>query len=381
MPDPSKIVVVHVVGQFEMGGMEKLLVEFARHADRERFALHFVAIGQRGVVSDELEALGWPVHAFDRGDGLHPGLVMRLARLFRQLNADVVHTHNTRPLMYAGPAACLARVKRVIHTRHGQRYGASRRETALFRLAALSVDRFVCVSRDSATITREEGISPRRIRTVWNGIDITRFPPATPERLGPFVAVGRFSPEKDFATLVRAAAIAARRDTSFRLDIAGDGICMPALKELVCELKVDGVVRLLGQLQDIPSLMSGAGAFVLSSLTEGVSLTILEAMSAGLPVVATRVGGNPEVVMDEETGFLVPPANPEALAVAMVKLWQNPEQRRAMGNAGRIRAEKYFDVRRMVAEYEQLYLEERRSSENTQSDEDDHEAPNLTRAR
>jgi glycosyltransferase involved in cell wall biosynthesis len=127
--------------------------------------------------------------------------------------------------------------------------------------------------------------------------------------------------------------------------------------------------------------MSGAGAFVLSSLTEGVSLTILEAMSAGLPVVATRVGGNPEVVMDEETGFLVPPANPEALAVAMVKLWQNPEQRRAMGNAGRIRAEKYFDVRRMVAEYEQLYLEERRSSENTQSDEDDHEAPNLTRAR
>jgi sugar transferase (PEP-CTERM/EpsH1 system associated) len=357
MQDPSKIVVVHVVGQFEMGGMEKLLVEFARHADRERFVLHFVAIGQRGVVSDELEALGWKVLALDRGDGLHPGLVVRLARLFRQLNADVVHTHNTRPLMYAGPAACLARVKRVIHTRHGQRFGASRRETALFRLASLTVDRFVCVSRDSATLTRGEGISPKRIRTLWNGIDLARFQRASPERPGPFVAVGRLSPEKDFVTLVAAALIAAGRDPSFRLEIAGDGICMPEVRRIVSESSLDGVVRFLGQVSDIPSLLSRASAFTLASLTEGVSLTILEAMAAGLPVVATRVGGNPEVVADEETGILVPSADPPALATALLRLWQNPELRRAMGAAGRKRAEKYFDVKRMVSRYEGLYMD------------------------
>ena len=357
MPNSTKIAVVHVVGQFAMGGMEKLLVEFARHADRERFGLHFVSIGPRGVVAEELEALGCRVSSLDRGDGLHPGLMVRLARLFHRLNADVVHTHNTRPLMYAGPAACLAGVERVIHTRHGQRFGATRLETALFRIASLTVNRFVCVSRDSAVITRSEGISPRRIRTLWNGIDLTRFRPANPEGPGPIVAVGRLSPEKDFMTLVRAAAIAVRCDSSFRLDIAGDGVCMPEIKSFISESGLNGAVRLLGQVRDIPSLLSSASAFVLASLTEGVSLTILEAMAAGLPVIATRVGGNPEVVVHEQTGFLVPPSEPEALAAALLRLWQDPAQRRVMGIAGRARAEAHFDVRKMVAEYEELYLE------------------------
>jgi sugar transferase (PEP-CTERM/EpsH1 system associated) len=357
MPLPPRLVVVHAVGQFDMGGMEKLLVEFARHADRERFELHFVSIGPRGVVADELEALGCSVSSLDRGDGLHPGLMVRLARLFRRLNADVVHTHNTRPLMYAGPAACLAGVERLIHTRHGQRYGASRLETALFRIASLTVNRFVCVSRDSAIITRGEGISPRRIRTLWNGIDLTRFRPAIPEGSGPIVAVGRLSPEKDFMTLVRAAAIAVRRDPSFRLDIAGDGVSMPEIKSFISESGLDGAMRLLGQIRDIPSLLSSASAFTLASLTEGVSLTILEAMAAGLPVVATRVGGNPEVVVHEQTGLLVPPSEPEALAAALLKLWHDPAERRVMGVAGRARVEAHFDVRKMVAEYEELYLE------------------------
>jgi glycosyltransferase involved in cell wall biosynthesis len=169
--------------------------------------------------------------------------------------------------------------------------------------------------------------------------------------------VGRLSPEKDFVTLVAAALIAAGRDPSFRLEIAGDGICMPEVRRIVSESSLDGVVRFLGQVSDIPSLLSRASAFTLASLTEGVSLTILEAMAAGLPVVATRVGGNPEVVADEETGILVPSADPPALATALLRLWQNPELRRAMGAAGRKRAEKYFDVKRMVSRYEGLYMD------------------------
>lgn len=357
MPRASTIRVVHVVGQLDMGGMEKLLVEFARHADRERFDLHFLSLGNRGVVAEEIEALGWPVRSLGTTPKLNPWLVVRLARLFRELGADVVHTHNTPALIYAGPAVKLTRVGRVIHTRHGQGFGAKRREVALFRLVTLTADRVVCVSHDSAAITRKEGIAPRRIRTLLNGIDTTRFRAANPEDNNPVLAVGRFSPEKDFANLIQAAALAVRADPTFRLDIAGDGVCMPDIRQRVSDLKLDGVVRLLGQVGDIPTLLSRACCFTLASLTEGISLTILEAMAARLPVVATRVGGNPEVVADGETGLLVPPADPAALARALLELWRDPDRRRSMGDAGRARVETHFDVRQMVAEYEKLYLE------------------------
>src|SRR5437868_10562778 len=111
--------VVHVTGCLDVGGQEKLLVEFARHADRRRFALHFVSLEKRGPLARDLEAEGWPVTALDVPPGFWPGLVVRLARLVRR-QADVVHTHNDRPLIYAVPAARLAGVRRIVHTRHGR---------------------------------------------------------------------------------------------------------------------------------------------------------------------------------------------------------------------------------------------------------------------
>lgn len=357
MSASHKLNIVHVVGQLDMGGMEKLLVEFARHADRERFRLHFLALGNCGVVAKEIEALGWPVDTMGLKAGLSPRLVVRLARVFRRMRPVVVHSHNTRALLYAGPAARLAGVQRMIHTRHGQGYGISRREMIAFRLATRMTDRVVCVSRDSASITRTAGVPPGRIRTLLNGIDVSRFRSTSQAVDGPALAVGRLSPEKDFATLIRAAAIAYGKDKTFRLEIAGDGVCMMELRKLIEELRLEGAVRLLGQVQDIPSLLSRASVFTLSSLTEGIPLTILEAMASGLPIVATRVGGNPEVVADGETGLLVAPGNAEVLASALLEVWRDPAKRRAMGAAGRVRVETHFDVRQMVAAYEKLYAE------------------------
>jgi glycosyltransferase involved in cell wall biosynthesis len=346
--------VVHLVGQLDVGGMEKLLVEFARHADRKEFDLHFLCLGNRGPIADEIEQLGWPVTALEM-KGLSLGLYLRLAKRLRRMQADAVHTHNTRPLIVGGLSARLAGVSRVIHTRHGQRAVNSRRQKLAFRLASMTLNRFICVSQDSADLTAAEGVSSKRIGTIWNGIDIERFQPGRGSR-GPVVAVGRLSPEKDFATLIRAAAIASRRDPSFRLEIAGDGVCMPALRDLINQLGLnDSGIRLLGPVQDIPGLLSRASAFALSSLTEGVSLAIMEAMASGLPVVATRVGGNPEVIADGVTGLLVPPSDPEALAAALLAVWQNPDERLRMGERGRSRAAEQFDVRRMIASYERLY--------------------------
>lgn len=351
---PRKIRVAHVTFGLDVGGLEKLLVEFARHADRERFDLNFVSLGHAGAVAEEIEAAGWPVTALGVPTGLRPGLVFRLARLLRRRRTDVVHTHDDRPHLYGTLAGRLAGVRRIIHTRHGQGHHRRRRQSALVNLAAAWVDRFVCVSHDSARLAVRQGVPARKVCTVWNGIDLERFPFTGPRADGPAVIVARLSPEKDHATLLRAAALVVRRDPSFRLEVAGDGPCREDLHRLAAELGLAGHVRFLGSVRDVPALLARAGLFVLSSLSEGVSLTLLEAMAAGLPVVATRVGGNPEVVA-ADTGLLVRPADPEALAGALLRLGSAPDECRRLGAAGRARVERHFDVRGMVAAYERMY--------------------------
>jgi glycosyltransferase involved in cell wall biosynthesis len=350
--------VAHVSWGLNVGGLEKLLVEFARHADRAHFDLRFVSLTTRGTLASDLERHGWPVSALEEPGGLQPGLVLRLAQLFRRERIDVVHTHDERPLLYGAAAARLARVPRVVHTRHGQKARNTRRQVVLFRLAASLADRVACVSDDAAALTLREGVAPRRVRTVRNGIDLARFAYTGPAPDEPVVTVARLSPEKDVATLVRAAAVAVRELPSFRLEVAGDGVCMPALRQLTAGLGLEEHVRFHGEVRDIPALLGRARLFVLPSVEEGISLTLLEAMARGLPVVATRIGGNPEVVADGETGLIVPAREPDIMARAMLQLLSDPEKGRRMGQAGRLRVETHFDVRRMVSAYEALYRSE-----------------------
>ena len=353
--DSRLLRVVHVVLQLQTGGMERLLVEFARHADRTRFDLRFVSLSTRGPVANELQALGWPVTAMEEPPGLRPGLVWRLAKMLRQWGTHVVHAHNTKPLLYGGPAARLAGVRRVVYTRHGQRHGATWQQNVLFRLASRTADSIVCVSDDSAALCAREGVPAPRVARIWNGIDTSRFAFSGPRPDGPAVMVGRLSPEKSVDTLLRAVRIVVGTNPAFRLEIAGDGACLPALRELARELALEQHVSFLGEVRDVPALLGRGSLFVLPSLTEGVSLTLLEAMARGLPVVATRVGGTPEVVVEGRTGILVPPADSEALARAMLQVLADERLGRQMGEAGRRRVESCFDVRQMTACYERLY--------------------------
>ena len=347
--------IAHITLGLDMGGLEKLLVEFARHADRERFELYFVSLTTRGPLADEIEATGWPVIAVNAHPGFRPRIALNLATLFKQLEIDAVHTHDDRPIIYGAPAARLAGVPHVIHTRHGRSSQLTQRQQLLVRLASRMTDRFVCVSNDAAVLSVRQGISRRRIRTIWNGIDLERFTYAAPRNGGPVVAVARLSPEKGIENLIRAIEIAARECPSIRAEIAGDGPCLPGLIELRQRLGLTDRICFLGQVQDVPSLLQRAGLFVLPSLSEGISLTLLEAMASGVPVVATAVGGNPEVVQPNVTGLLVPAADPASLAAAIVQVMRNPAAANAMTQAGRRRLETLFDVRSMVSAYESLY--------------------------
>jgi glycosyltransferase involved in cell wall biosynthesis len=269
---------------------------------------------------------------------------------------DVVHTHSEGPLLYGAAAARLARVPRVIHTRHhGPDLGNARHVLAMLTFATRWVDRVACVADDGARHAMAEGVAASKVVTVWNGIDLARFAYSGPVPGGPAVVVARLSPEKDHASLLRAVALVARVEPGFRLEIAGSGPCEAELKSLAGSLRLGDAVRFLGRVDDVPALLMRASLLVQPSLLEGIALTLLEAMARGLPVIATRVGGNPEVVVDGETGRLVPARSAEALAAAVLALWRDPEASRRLGRAGRDRAERCFDIRRTVARYEGLY--------------------------
>jgi sugar transferase (PEP-CTERM/EpsH1 system associated) len=361
--------IAHVTRALDVGGQEKLLIEFARRADRTRHALTFIALAGRGTLADTLESLGARVLALDEPPGLRPRLMARLWRLFRRERFDVVHTHDDRPLIYAGPAAWLARVPRRIHTHHhGALVSVTRRQRLLVRWAARCVNPFVCVSHDAARYAAAEGIAAHRLRVLWNGIDLERFPCQGPRPGGPALVVARLSPEKDIQTLLHAMRQVVDVLPWLRLVIAGDGPCREDLVRLTAELRLAAQVRFLGEVRDVPALLGRASLFVLPSQTEGISLTILEAMASGLPVVATKVGGNPEVVDDGRTGVLVPPCDSVALARGILRVAGNPDEAQLLGRSGRRRVETHFDIRAMVARYEAIYEGVRDSAaKNTQN--------------
>ena len=350
--------VAHVTLGLNVGGQERLLVEMARHRNRDRFDWTVIALRDRGTLAGTLESLGVKVIALDTPLGFRPGLWRRLANLFRENRFDVIHTHDDSPLIYGMPAAWWAGVPRRVHTlHHGRLDSVSRRQRWLIRLAAGFTPNFICVSHDSARWIIEQGVGQSRVRTLWNGIDLTRFAYNGPAANGSVVTVARLSPEKDVANLLRAIPSVLAKLPQARFEIAGDGPCRADLIALAGELGISDRVAFLGEIQDIPSLLARASLFVLPSQTEGISLTLLEAMARGLPIVTTQVGGNPEVVDHGVTGLLAPARNPDALANAVTTILSDPSLGQRMGLAGRERVEKNFDIRKMMAQYESLYME------------------------
>lgn len=348
--------VAQVTLGLDVGGQERLLVEMARHRDLARFDWTVIALGARGTLADQMEALGVRVVALESPGGFRPGLWRRLAKMFHVEHYDVVHTHDDRPLLYGMPAAWWAGVPRRIHTHHhGRLDHVTWRQRLLMRLASRYAQRFVCVSQDSARYMVEQGVATERVSTLWNGIDLTRFTYQGPCDNGPIVTVARLSPEKDIANLLQAAARVAAQFPELRFEVAGDGPCRADLQRLTQELHLTERVIFHGEVRDIPALLARARLFVLPSQSEGISLTLLEAMACGLPIVTTAVGGNPEVVEAGATGLLVPARDSAALARAIRNVISDPDVSRQMGFAGRQRVENCFDIRKMMAQYEAMY--------------------------
>jgi len=358
--------IAHVLTSLEIGGGERLTLDLAggQAAAGHQVSVVSLAPPPDGPLAQAFRERGVAVQRVAKRGGVDPTLPARLALLFRRQRVGVVHLHNRLPLIYGAPAGRLAGAV-VVHTRHGPR-PSGRAQQLLLRGAARLLHAYVAVSPELATLARDRGESAAEtIFVIENGIDVDRFQ-ATLERrrraratLGVpddawvIGAVGRFAPEKDYPHLVRAAA--PLLGDAARLVIVGDGAEMPAVKEAVTAAGVPRFVTLPGARHDVADLLPAFDLFVLSSWMEGMPLVVLEAMAAGLPVVATAVGGLPKLIADGETGYLVPARDEAALRARLQALRADPAGAAATAARAQARARQVHGRDRMVERYLDLY--------------------------
>jgi len=360
--------IVHVLHSLDIGGTENGVVNVV-NALRDEFRHSVVSMTAAGPLASRLPP-ETVIHCLNKQPGLDLRGVARLTALLRRLRPDVVHSRNWGAFD-AVLAARLARVPVVIHGEHGREIGdpegRNRRRNQIRRLSAALVTRFVTVSHDlSRWLVEHVGVAPHKVLTIHNGVNVERFSPNTRDEARRILSVsphtvvvgtvGRLDPVKDHAGLLQAVAMVANDHADVVGVIVGDGPSRGMLEDRTRVLGIDARTRLLGKRLDIPFLLSGFDIFVLPSIAEGLSNTILEAMAAGLPVVATRVGGNPEMVDDGVTGALIAPRQPQRLAQALTAYVGDPDLRARHGKAGRQRATDKFSLERMVDAYRNLYV-------------------------
>jgi glycosyltransferase involved in cell wall biosynthesis len=360
------MVVAHVLSSLRIGGQERVALELAGGQAEAGHAVMVVSLAgpPDGPLADEFRGRGVTVHRVPKRAGVDPALPLRLAALFRRERAAVVHTHNRLPLIYAAAPGKLTGAV-VVHTRHGPGRG-SRRETWLRRGAGHFLNAYVAVSPELAELARLlRDCAPWKMSVIENGIDIDRFRPdpearravraalGIPERAWVVGSVGRLAPEKDYPLLVRAAAPLLGPEA--RLVIVGDGAEAEAIRAEVAARGAEAFVHLPGARSDVPRYLAAFDAFAFSSRMEGLPLGALEAMAAGLPVVATAVGGLPGLIREGATGFLVPPGDEGALRERLRAMRADPEGARAVAAAGQAHVEVRHSREAMVQSYLELY--------------------------
>ena len=367
----TRPLVVHLVHSLSIGGMEVLLVDCINRMPAESYRHAVVCLTTYTTFADNISRPDVELYALGKPPGLGLATHLKFWRLMRRLRPTVLHTYNLSALEYA-LTATMAGVPVRIHAEHGRDAsdpeGRNPKHNFLRRRLVPFVDRFVPVSDDLERWLGEVVRIPRaKTLFIKNGVDTDKFAPGgaaspdSPWAAGDFVigTVARVQDVKNHACLVEAfarlRAMLPDLAPRLKLSIVGDGPLLPAVRRQVADLGLQDAVWLPGARSDIKALLHSFSLFALPSLAEGTPVSLLEAMASGLPVVASRVGGIPEVVTDGEQGLLVPVGDADALALALARYAREPELGRRHGLAGRTRIEERFSMRAMLASYGALY--------------------------
>ena len=371
--DPRPLV-AHVMYRFDTGGLENGVVNLINHMPADRYRHAVIALTEvtdfrKRIKRDDVQFI-----ALNKPPGQTLWIFPQLYRLFRQLRPAIVHSRNLAALEVQLPA-WLARVPVRIHGEHGRDVGDLDGSNVTYqrvrRFYKPFVSYYLALSRDLAEYL--DGIirvPASKVLQVYNGVDTERFHPASADfslpgcpfpRAGHWLVgtVGRMQTVKDQPTLarafVRALEIAPDLRDRLRLIMVGDGPLRSQCQQILAAANTTDLAWLPGERSDVPDVMRGLDCFVLPSLAEGISNTILEAMASGLPVIATAVGGNADLVAAGESGEIIPAADPEAMAQAIVRFASDPQRSQEMGRAGRQLVENKFSMNAMVAAYQGTY--------------------------
>lgn len=364
-----KITVVHVVLSLEIGGMETVIANLSRNIDHDLYRLLIICVSTIGPIGYELRNKGIKIIELPKMPRIISFLYPKsLINILRAEKVDVLHCHSG--CWYkAAIAGKFAGVKGIIYTEHGRQVPDYKSTIFFDRAVSKITDYVVPVSLDlSNYLKKVVKIDLRKIHEIKNGIDTDYFSPMGKdkeflEELGItdnaliIGNIARLALVKDHIALIKAFALTEKHCPDIRLLIVGDGSERANLENLVTELTISDKIAFLGFRRDIKKILALFDLFVLSSISEGISITILEAMACGKPVIATDVGGNSEILTEGVSGFLVPPKDIKAMAEKIEFFYNNRKHGKIFGQKGREHVIRNFSVQEMTVQYEKLYCE------------------------
>lgn len=365
---PKSLKILMFITDLNIGGGQKIVAQIANGLDRKKYEVSVACLFGAGFWAEQLRNNGIVVENLEMRGKFDFGAVSRLSSLLRKSEIQLINTHLFHANQLGTLTSKLVRVPVIISTRHNVVIGGRHRD-AINRLLAPLRDFSIAVS-ESVKLTEIEKshTNPKKISTISNGIDTREYLHSDEGRVATLkkefgltnddsvvVFVGRIVPQKGINILLKAASYLVTEYQNLKILLVGGGSSEPEARRLVTEYGLENSVIFGGFRSEISEILAIGDIFVLPSLWEGLPLGIIEAMSAGKPVVATRVGGVPEIVVDGETGLLVPAGNHVALGDALAQLLVDRELAIQIGEAGRKRAIEHFDIRKTVKKTEALY--------------------------
>ncbi len=373
MSKNKKIHILQVVHSLIIGGTERVVCDLTRAFNNDEFRTSVCCIDGLGEFGQDLLSEGFSVDVFARRPGVDTSLIYQLRKIYKKYEIDIIHAHQYTPYFYAASAAFFSGRRPVIFTEHGRHYPdfVRPKRAVINQALRLTTSAYTGVSEFTRqSLVSFEKMPSHRMQVIYNGIwsngDCTIADRnALRESLGIgasnrlVLSVGRMDPVKDFETLIRAFASVAHEIPGALLWIAGGGNrdYQNKLNDLAKELGIEKNVALLGSRRDVQDLMNACDVFALCSITEATAMTILEAMSAGRAVIATKTGGNPELVSHGDTGLVVDVGDSASVSDSVLKLLRDDQLREKMGIAGRRRMKEFFSMERIIPQYRQMYLD------------------------